>query len=144
MGSETTFLYEIAAGAHIAVHTEKLPSNEEWKSYLDHIAAHFDDVRGLIVHAPGGNGPNAMQRAIATEHWEKFGRTPTMAIMTFSPFLKGAVTALSWFLGKKVKAFGAGDFEDVGKYLGLASPEIAVVRATVDRLRKKQGLPGLT
>lgn len=137
MGSERTFLYEIAGGAHIAVHKEAAPTDGEWKAYLNHIAEHFDEVRGLIVHAPSGAGPNVNQRGMATAHWDGFGRAPQIAIMTSSALLKGAATALSWFLGKKLKAFGPDDYSGVGSYLGLTAAEVEVARATVDKLRKQ-------
>ncbi|PRQ00021.1 hypothetical protein ENSA5_28350 [Enhygromyxa salina] len=134
MADQRTFFYEVAGNAHVAVHGKAPPSDEEWQDYLDHIVQHVNDARGVIVNTTGG-GPTAAQRRAATEHWNRYGSTPKMAIMTISPVVRGMVTALSWFLGTNLRAYPIDGFKDAGKHLGLSASDVEEVRAVVERLR---------
>ncbi len=139
MPEERTFVYEVAGGAHVAVHGSVSPHDEEWQRYLDDISEHLGEIRGVIVNTTGG-GPSSLQRSMATEHWKRHGGGPKMSIMTTSAFVRGMVTALSWFLGPTVKAFPIEDYGDAAEHLGLGAAEVDEVRATVARLRAN--LPG--
>lgn len=140
MAEKRTFLYDIAGHAHVAVHGTLAPFDDEWQDYLEDILRHVNETRGVIVNTFGG-GPTAAQRRAATEHWNRYGSTPRMAIMTVSPVVRGMVTALSWFLGTNIRAFAVDGFDDAGKHIGLSASDIAEVRAKVEELRAK--LPGL-
>ena len=133
---ERTFLYEIAGHAHVAVHGTVAPHDEEWQEYLDDIINHVHRARGVVVNTTGG-GPTAAQRRAATDHWNRYGSTPRMSIMTPSPIVRGMVTALSWFLGTNIRAFPLDGFEEAGAHLGLSESDIREVRQCVERLRAK-------
>lgn len=135
MSEKRTFLYDIAGNAHVAVHGKAPPSDEEWQAYLDHIVEHVSEIRGVLVNTIGG-GPTASQRRIATEHWNRYGSTPKMAIMTVSPIVRGMVKALSWFLGTNLRAFPIDGFEDAGGYLGLGEDDIEETKQMVAKLRE--------
>ncbi len=134
MSEPRTFLYEIAGNAHVAVHGSVTPSDKEWQDYLDHIVEHVNEIRGVIVNTTGG-GPTAAQRRAATEHWNRWGSTPRMAIMTVSPVVRGMAKALSWFLGTNLRAFPVDAYADAGAHLGLSPTDIDEVKAMVERLR---------
>jgi hypothetical protein len=134
MPDKRTFLYEVVGGAHVAVHGALPPSDEEWKAYLHHITAHLGEIKGVIVNTEGA-GPNATQRGFATEHWKAYDGGPRMSIMTMSTFVRGMVTALSWFLGQTVKAFPIDDYDGAGAHIGLEQRQIDLVRMAVIRLR---------
>ncbi|MFV8752984.1 STAS/SEC14 domain-containing protein [Nannocystaceae bacterium ST9] len=134
MADNRTFLYDIAGNAHIAVHGTLAPNDEEWQAYLEHILEHVNEIRGVIVNTTGG-GPTAAQRRAATEHWNRWGSTPRMAIMTVSPVVRGMVTALSWFLGTNIRAFSIDAFADASKHLGLSDEDVGAVKAMVEKLR---------
>ncbi|NVB37537.1 STAS/SEC14 domain-containing protein [Pseudenhygromyxa sp. WMMC2535] len=140
MAKTKTFLYEVSGKAHIAVHGKVPPSDEEWQAYLDHIVNHVSEIRGVLVSTLGG-GPSTAQRRAATEHWNRYGSTPKMAIMTVSPIVRGMVKALSWFLGTNLRAFALDDYENARKYLGLGETDIDEIAETVERLRGELGLP---
>ncbi|KIG13414.1 hypothetical protein DB30_08090 [Enhygromyxa salina] len=134
MADNRTFLYDIAGNAHIAVHGTAPPDDQEWQAYLDDILDRVHECRGVIVNTMGG-GPTAAQRRASTEHWNRYGSTPRMAIMTVSPVVRGMVTALSWFLGTNIRAFPIDGFSAAGKHLALSDADIEAVRAMVDKLR---------
>ena len=139
MPEERTFAYEVAGGAHVAVHGSVSPNDGEWQCYLDDIAEHLDEIRGVIVNTTGG-GPSSVQRSMATAHWKQHGGAPKMSIMTTSAFVRGMVTALSWFLGPTVQAFPIEDYAGATEHLGLDAMQVEEVRAAVARLRRS--LPG--
>ncbi len=134
MANKRTFLYAIAGNAHVAVHGAVAPNDEEWQAYLDDILEHVNEARGVIVNTVGG-GPTAAQRRASTEHWNRWGSTPKMAIMTVSPVVRGMVTALSWFLGTNIRALPIDAFGDAGKHIGLSDADVEAVRAMVAKLR---------
>jgi len=140
MSDNRTFTYDIAGHAHVAVHGKSPPTDQEWQDYLDHILEHVSEIRGVLVNTIGG-GPTASQRRIATEHWNRYGSTPKMAIMTVSPIVRGMVKALSWFLGTNLRAFSIDSYEDACKHLGLTETDAEEIRVMVARLREDQGLP---
>ena len=134
MADKRTFYYDIAGNAHIAVHGTVAPGDQEWQDYLDDILARVHECRGVIVNTTGG-GPTAAQRRASTEHWNRYGSTPRMAIMTVSPVVRGMVKALSWFLGTNIRAFPIQGFADAGKHLALSDADIEEVRQMVAKLR---------
>jgi hypothetical protein len=134
MSEQRTFLYDIAGNAHVAVHGSVTPSDKEWQDYLDHIVEHVNEIRGVLVNTTGG-GPTAAQRRAATEHWNRWGSTPRMSIMTVSPVVRGMAKALSWFLGTNLRAFPVEAYADAGAHLGLSDEDVAEVKAMVERLR---------
>lgn len=134
MSEKRTFLYEVAGNAHVAVHGTVTPSDKEWQDYLDHIVAHVHEIRGVIVNTTGG-GPTASQRRAATEHWNRYGSTPRMAIMTVSPVVRGMAKALSWFLGTNLRAFPVDAYADAAAHLGLTEDDVVAIKAKVEQLR---------
>jgi hypothetical protein len=134
MVDKRTFHYDIAGNAHVAVHGPVSPGDEEWQAYLDDILNRVHECRGVIVNTTGG-GPTAAQRRASTEHWNRYGSTPRMAIMTISPVVRGMVAALSWFLGTNIRAFSIDGFTDAGKHLALSDADINDVREMVKKLR---------
>lgn len=134
MADKRTFHYDIAGNAHVAVHGTVAPGDEEWQAYLDDILDRVHECRGVIVNTTGG-GPTAAQRRASTEHWNRYGSTPRMAIMTVSPVVRGMVTTLSWFLGTNIRAFPIDGFDDAGKHLALSDADIVKVREMVKKLR---------
>ena len=140
MTDKRTFIYDIAGHAHIAVHGKSPPTDEEWQEYLDHIVAHVSEIRGVLVNTIGG-GPTTSQRRIATEHWNRYGSTPKMAIMTVSPIVRGMAKALSWFLGTNLRAFPIDGYEDACKHLGLTGEDGEEIKVMVKRLRGELDIP---
>lgn len=134
MAEQRTFLYDVAGNAHVAVHGTVTPSDKEWQDYLDHIVAHVHEIRGVLVNTTGG-GPTAAQRRAATEHWNRWGSTPRMAIMTVSPVVRGMVTALSWFLGTNLRAFQVDAYAEAGAHLGLSEDDLVEINKMVEHLR---------
>jgi hypothetical protein len=57
--------------------------------------------------------------------WKEHGKLPHMAIMTSSRAIRGAMTALSWFMPDVFKAFAPSDWSRAAAYLGLSVDQIA-------------------
>lgn len=125
--------------AHVAVHGRGAPSDTEWIAYLEDAASVVHDIKGLFVHCAHGS-PNARQREIATNHWERVGMAPKICILTPSRIVRGTVTALGWFLGPRIRAFDAVDFEGGAGHLGLDRGELARVKAKLLKLSTEAGV----
>ena len=132
--------YDVAPrAAHIVVHTAEPPSDDEWAEYLEHAGRHIRDVRGILACSPTV-GPNSHQRRVATEHWDKLGITPTIAVLTRSKVTRGIVTALSWFMGTSVRAHAMSDFDGAARHLGLDDEQRRQVQRLLERLAADAGI----
>lgn len=120
---------------HIAVHTDESPSDEDWDAYLRDVVEHSKTIKGVLVYTVRV-GPSAPQRARASELFKSLNVDLHSVIMTGSRVTQGIVTALSWAIGQKIKAFSTSDFEGAVKYLGLDADEQIKVRVVLRQLAR--------
>src|SRR5262249_51150233 len=116
-----TMIRGLVGGTYICAHSTEPPTDEEWNSFLADMEREHRNVRGLFVVTDGG-GPNTMQRERVTQFWAS-RVTPKMAILTPSAVVRGAVTAINWFLGKRLRAFALEDFHGGLDYIEVPPEE---------------------
>jgi hypothetical protein len=116
---------------YLAVLVGQGPTDDEWNRWiaLGGLRAGLD--KRVLVEARGG-GPSAKQRKeiIATDQ----AIDVRIAIMTESTFVRGIVTALTWF-GISLRAFPLHSHELAAKYLELSADELQIALEVLPRLR---------
>jgi hypothetical protein len=60
---------------------------------------------------------------------------PPTAVLTSSVLVRGVVSALSWFMKDRIRAFGRDDFTEACTFIGVGA-ESARLRDAAERLRK--------
>jgi hypothetical protein len=125
---------EVVGHTLVVVHGVTHPNDTDWEVYLDALRGHFDVIDSQLVVTDGGS-PNSAQRKASLElaagRWE---RTPATAVVTSAVLARGAVTALSWFMKDRIRAFSLAEFDEACAFIG-ASSEKAVLREVATRLR---------
>jgi hypothetical protein len=102
----------------IVVHGDQAPSDDDWEQYIRDVVANCRTLKGVLVYT-GNSGPTAPQRARSSDAFREAGAEINTAIMTSSRLVRGIVTALTWAVGGKVKAFSTMEFNQAAAYLGL-------------------------
>lgn len=132
--------YEVLPGvAHVLVHSRGEPSDEEFADYLNHAAAAIHGVKGLFIHCEHG-APNTRQREMASTHWEQAGITPQMSVVTTSRLVRGTVTALSWFIGKNIRAFDPSDLRKAAAHLEIGDDDFERLKKMLGDLAREAGV----
>lgn len=107
------------------------PSDEEWEAVCAFCRAPNPPVRVLVLSA--GGAPTSPQRQKILE--ASGGKGLPQAILSESQFVRGVVTAISWFV-KDVRAFAPSDLQSALDYLKITTP-IAKVQAVLDELKRE-------
>ena len=129
----------VPGAVHIVVHTEEAPSDEDWKAYVEDAGQYITDIKGLLVYS-FKVGPSASQRAYSSAAFKKMGADLSVAIMTGSRVTQGIVTAISWAIGDKIRAFSSRDFAGAVDYIGLDFDEQIKTRVVLRQLARSAGL----
>jgi hypothetical protein len=122
-------------GLLITVHTNRSPSEAEWDAYFRELVKH-DPKTLKSLNFTDGAAPNGAQRKQVNDFLQ--GRTSRCAVVTASPFVRGAVTALSWF-NSEIKAYAPDNADAALEYLDVRSQELMLVRREIQLLRKRMG-----
>jgi hypothetical protein len=125
-----TMLWSFEGSIHIIVHSEAVPTDEEWAAYL----AEFPEGDKLLQHKvivySLGGGPNGAQRSRLVHSLR--GGAPRAAVLTDSSLMRGIGTAVSWFV-RSLKIFSLHDRAAAFRYLDMSSADIERANATIDR-----------
>lgn len=122
-------------GLMMLVHTNRPPSDAEWDLYFREFVKH-DPARIRSIAFTDGGAPSGAQRKQINDMLN--GRTTRGAVVTASPFVRGVVTALSWF-NAQMKAFAADEVDAALEHLGVRDDEMALVRREIQLLRRRLG-----
>lgn len=129
----------------VALHTKNPPSDEEWEEYL---IAHKRYVeRGMnmrfLIMTEGG-APTAVQRMVMNEMIaDVMRRNPDCirsAIITRSSFVRGVVTAISWFR-PVARAFSPEHISQALAYLEVPESQMAEIEQLIQKLKVKIATP---
>jgi hypothetical protein len=131
---QRTMIYRVAARVHIAYHTDKNPSDDEWRAYKEDLGKHLADYDGLYSWTAGG-GPTSKQRAMSVEFWARQQKKVPIAVVTPSSIVVGMTTALRWFMKGQIQGFSPNDVEAAFDYLHLDAAQRSTVRDVVAALR---------
>jgi hypothetical protein len=124
----------------VGVHTRDNPSDEEWEAWYracEQVMKKHSNVRAAVV--TDGGGPNAMQRGRINDLFQ--GRPQRVGVIA-PTFVRGVITALSWF-NPEVRAFRPGDVNGLVAHLRLDLEAARWTRERFTRLRHELGLPPL-
>lgn len=104
----------------ITVHTESVPSDEDWAEYMSQVDAYLplEDQRIFVVSA--GGAPNGVQRKMMTDALH--GAKVPAAILTNDWLMRGAAIAVRWF-NPLLAVFVPEAMEQAFDHLGLTSWE---------------------
>jgi hypothetical protein len=108
----------------LIVHGRVAPSSEDWVHVCAHIQNNLHTARGLMVTTKGA-APNAAQRKAGLDLLPKNYSPPPAAIMTDALLVRGAITALNWFLNDTHRAFHPDDLVGAAKHLKITEEEAA-------------------
>jgi hypothetical protein len=124
----------------VAVNTDLDPSDQEWDAYLEDVLQHAKGLKGVLVYT-SKSGPSASQRARSNAAFEASKADIPTAVMTGSRMVRGIVTALSWALGGKIKAFEPNDFQGAVEYLELTPDDQLKTKVVLKQLARSAGIP---
>jgi hypothetical protein len=116
----------------IVVHDKTHPSDDDWQLYLDALRVNRHAIGAQLIVTDGGS-PTAAQRRASLEHARGFA-LPSSAVLTSSVLVRGVVSALSWFMKDRIRAFAPNEFDEACVFIG-ATAETAVLREVAARLR---------
>jgi len=106
----------------VIVHGDVAPSREDWAHVCEAIKDNFRGARGQLVMT-AGPAPNASQRKAALDLLPKGYVAPPAAVLTETVLVRGAITALNWFLNDSHRAFKPSDVAGVAKHLKITVDE---------------------
>lgn len=133
VGAERNQAFELCGSTMVVVHGTHPPTDAEWREGLDYTRSIVHAVRGQLVVSAGG-GPTPHQRKTLHELFSKrIDGTPPTAVVTSSAIARGIVTAFSWVVKDKIRAFPERQFAEACAFAGAA--DIEAVRRTVERLK---------
>jgi hypothetical protein len=116
----------------VVVHGTTHPSDADWEIYLGALRRYAGVMEAQLVVTDGGS-PNSAQRRASLE-FARGRPVPPTAVVTSSVLARGAVTALSWFMKDRIRAFRPHEFDEACAFIG-ATAEMGVLRDTATRLR---------
>lgn len=123
----------------VVIHTSQPPSDLEWQEYVDGVAScDLETMRSIVI--TDGGAPSAQQRKAINDLLG--GRQVPGVVVSPSTFVRGVVTALSWF-NPGLKAYPHEDFDKACQYLELSLQEIEEVWVTIHKLAELLGDPEL-
>lgn len=93
--------------------------DEEYNDILQAYDRFLLHIKCIIISSKGGM-PNALQRERATNFWKEAKvDQPPMVVMSESDLVRYAVTAINFFVSKKLIVFAFNDFKSVFEYLKI-------------------------
>lgn len=121
---------------YLAVLHGSSPTDEEWNHWIALGQKRAGRDKRVLVEASGG-GPTAKQRKamLATDK----AKDVRIAIMTESTFVRGIVTALTWF-GVSLRAFPLNSSEVAAQFLELTAEELGAALEMLPQLRAQAEL----
>lgn len=130
-----TMTYQKVGNFIVLLHGTVQPTDEEWNRYV----AEYEYQSVLVVTE--GGAPSATQRSVLLKRMDVFKakglRPPRGAIVTASTFVRGVMTALSWFYRDVYAAFAPERLDDAMMYLGVPRAQMLQVKSVIQALKKE-------
>ena len=142
VGVERNQALELCGSTLVIVHSTLPPTDVEWREAMEYAYSIVGAVRGQLVVSAGG-GPTPRQRQALHELFAKrVDGTPPTAVVTSSAVARGIVTAFSWVVKDRIRAFPEKQLAEACAFVG-AGAEVEAIRATVERLQRmlSPGMP---
>jgi hypothetical protein len=126
-----TVAHKLLRNLMISVHGREHVSSEQFPEVLSTFQElDYENVRMLVVTEGGGPTPQQRREMVNAMG----GREMVTAVVSDDIFIRGVVTALSWF-NSKIKSFPRSDLEGAMRYLQIPPARFDEVRAEVAALR---------
>ena len=122
---------------YVAVLHGGQPTDEEWSRWVG-LGVQRNGLEQRVLVESRGGGPTPKQRREIVSANKADAR---IAIMTDSTFVRGIVTAFSWF-DIKLRAFPLNGHDVAVKFLDLTAEETATVLEMLPRIRAEAGVQG--
>lgn len=129
---------EIVDGVLLVVHGHEPPTDDEWETYLGQVKLVVATGRPRAMAVTEGGAPSLSQRTQLNRILR--GTRALGAVVSDSSFVRGIVTALSWF-NHGVRSFSPDHFEVACAHLELSAIQIQHLSGRLDALRESLGLP---
>ena len=137
LGIGQTMAHSFVGRLVVLVHTDHNPDPSEWQTFVDEALARLGTFQGFLV-VTGGGSLNANQRSDAIHLMKQSGASA--AVLTTSPVVRGAVTAVSWFK-VKVEAFHPSRLDEALTFANVDERDRQEAKDVVSRLTGT--LPGV-
>jgi hypothetical protein len=126
----THMVHEVFGDLLLVLHTAALPTDEEWRAYLDTIANMQNHVRQLVF--TDGGGPTTNQRAALVEVLRD--KINTGSVISSNRIIRHVVTAINWLGPHNVRSFAPHELDRALEHLGVLESEVAELMAKVTAL----------
>lgn len=129
---------EIVDGVLLVVHGREPPTDGEWEYYLSQVKLVVATGRPRAMAVTEGGAPSLSQRTRLNRLLR--GTRALGAVVSDSSFVRGIVTALSWF-NHGVRSFSPDELAAACAHLELSTAQTHQLRGRLDALRHSLGLP---
>ena len=110
----------------VVVHGVTHPTDADWAIYLDALRQNAAILDAQLIVTDGGSPTSAQRKEsldLAGGQWE---RVPPTAVVTSAVLARGVVTALSWFMKERIRAFAPAEFDEACSFIGASSDKSAL------------------
>lgn len=127
-----TMKHGLVETTYLVVHGSAAPGDAEWDDYTAAMERSAPVIACVFVYSLGG-GPDSRQRRTVADVWRRVGKTPPISVVgPMTPFVRGVVTALSWFVGSSMRLWSPSDIGFAFDHARLCEPEQSVVFRRVE------------
>lgn len=123
MAQQQDMVFGFAGFVMVVVHSAHAPSPKEFNDFIAELAKHDPEKIRLVVYTKGAS-LDGLQRKKMIDTLG--GRQCTIAVLSDSAIVRGAVTALSWF-NSKIKAFAPDRLPDAFQHINASKTEIPLI-----------------
>ncbi len=110
------------------------PSDAEWRGYCRDVAVALESPTATAIAITDGGGPDATQRTVLNDLLA--GRNVPCAVISDSLFVRGVVTALSWF-NKEISVFSPSAVQQGLLFTNLNGERARAVWELIRRLNQQ-------
>lgn len=130
-------VHEVFGDLLLVLHTEALPSRDEWQSYLNSLGEMSIEVRQLVF--TDGGRPNSEQRAALHEVLRD--KHNTGSVISSSKIIRHVVAAINWLGPHNVQSFAASELDKALQYIRVTRGEAPQLMTRIAALSTKMDSP---
>jgi hypothetical protein len=130
-------VHEVFGDFLLVLHTDNLPSDDEWRSYINSIAKMPTRVRQLVF--TDGGGPTSKQRAELNEVLRS--KLNTGSVISSNRMIRYVVAAVNWLGAHNVRSFAPNELKNAMQYIGVTDEEVPRLLTRLAALAVKLSCP---
>jgi hypothetical protein len=112
-------VHEVSGNLILVLHSSALPTDEEWRAYVQRVAKMPTEMRQLVLS--DGGRPNAEQRSELDEVLRT--KYNIGAVVSSSGIIRHVVAAINWLGPHNLKSFAAHELNKALKYIRVTKHE---------------------